>query len=215
MGTIKTQCSFKFSHYEQTLQSAIAKGYKIIKLINYKINRNKIIFLRHDVDFDLSQALKIAQIERSLGINSSFFIRMHGNYNPFSFNNYLIIKKIQSMGHEIGLHHELGFAKFTNEDESDLIIKGKFLLESIIGAPIKGISFHQPSLWNKMNLDVYSLGFEYDAYQDTFTKHVKYISDSCSRWHDGCMCQFIGKTTKLCILTHPFWWFEEVSMENY
>ena len=65
------------------------------------------IILRHDVDLDLYPAYKISQIEKQLGIKSTFFIMTScQNYNPLSATNRKLLKDIQNDGHEIGLHFD-------------------------------------------------------------------------------------------------------------
>ena len=62
---------------------------------------------RVDVDFSVKKAKRIWEIFEKLGIKGTFFIRLHApEYNPFSFENYKIIKEIQNSGHEIGYHSQ-------------------------------------------------------------------------------------------------------------
>jgi len=216
------KCDFTFRHYRYVIQKALSDGYIMSKLEDYdiNINKNKVIFLRHDVDFDISLALKLAIIEHKLGIRSTYFLRTHGSYNLFSYNDYKNIKQIMSMKHEIGLHHEGGFSILFGERDNDMIKKEKAILEIVTGITIKGIASHEAKRSN-LNLEVKDkilkkLGFVYDAYSPKFTKEVKYISDSAARWREGCMCRIINSgSPKLCILTHPFWWYEKSSVENY
>jgi hypothetical protein len=57
--------------------------------------------LRHDVDRLPKNALKVAQLENRLGIQSVYFFRMVSHvFKPE------IIKQIASLGHEIGYHYE-------------------------------------------------------------------------------------------------------------
>ena len=64
------------------------------------------IILRHDVDCSLELALKIAEIENHLGIDSTFFILFHLElYNPFSPSASKIINQILKLVHNIGLNY--------------------------------------------------------------------------------------------------------------
>ncbi|MBI2654849.1 hypothetical protein HYX06_00295 [Candidatus Woesearchaeota archaeon] len=216
------KCNFTLEHYTNTLKKALSLGYTISKLEDYpnKIKRKKIIFLRHDVDFDLKLALRMAVTEHKLGIKSTYFIRMHAPYNIFFYPNYKALRDIASMGHEIGLHHEGNFSILFNENEKDMIRREKAILEMVANTSIKGISSHESlksNLSSDVNPDILNnLVFAYDAYSPKFTKDIKYISDSAARWHEGCMCGFIAsETPKLCVLTHPFWWYEKSALENY
>lgn len=218
--TENNHCNFTFSHYENVFKNALSKGYVISKLEDYEknIKNKKIIFLRHDVDFNLILALRLAKLEHKIGIKSTFFLRIHGDYNLFSYNNYSALNQIISMGHEIALHHECGFANLFGNKEEKMINDEKKLLETITGLRIRGISLHEPARTRyKLGKEIIkNLGFSYDAYSSKFIKDIKYISDSSARWREGCMCNFIeAGVPKLCILTHPFWWYEKTPLENY
>lgn len=216
----ENSCNFTFEHYRRVFKDALVKGYVISKLKDYNdnIRKKNVIFLRHDVDFDIELALRLAKVEHELGIHSTYFVRIHANYNLFSYNNYTSLKKIINMGHEIGLHHESGFSNLFNESEIDMIRKEKVILESIANCKVKGISLHEPSrVGSKPDPKWFDkLGFEYNAYSRKFINDIKYISDSSARWREGCMCNFIkSKEPKLCILIHPFWWYNLSPLQNY
>ena len=45
---------------------------------------------------------------------------------------------------------------------------------------------------------------------------MKYISDSGARWREGDMFEWLQKNTpKLYVLTHPVWWYDKTTLENY
>ena len=61
----------------------------------------KALIMRHDVDRLPGNALKIAELEESLGVRGSYYFRV----GKQSFEEE-IIKKIAGMGHEVGYHYE-------------------------------------------------------------------------------------------------------------
>lgn len=212
------KCSHSFEHYKKSLQKAINEGYVFLKMEDHKLSKNyeKVIFLRHDIDLSVKNALFFGRIEKGLGISTTYFIRVSGKYNPLFYDNYAIIKELIDMSHEIGLHYSSDLPRITNENRIEFFQIERNILENIIKKKIKGVCIHTPNddpLISDNNLHQFSL--EYYAYSDIFTKNVKYISDSRSTWREGCMCKFIGKFPKLCILTHPFWWYHCASCENY
>lgn len=216
------ECNFTLKHYRESLELAKEKGYvfSIMKDYDKNIDNEKVIFLRHDVDISIKNALKFSEIEWRLRINATYFFRVHADYNMFSFNNYPIIKKIVESGHEIGLHYEEDLAKIYGVDKMVFLMKAKKVLESVSGSKVYGITSHEPDRCKTMknfNASVLSYaGLAYDGYSPKFIKDIKYISDSSCRWREGCMCGFIKKETpKLCILTHPFWWYDKSPLENY
>jgi len=123
------------------------------------------------------------------------------------------------MGHEIGLHIENGFTDLFNENAIKMFKRDRTILENIIDAKIQGVSTHEPSR-TKNNIitdkNLKNLGLSYQAYSPIFVKNFKYISDSGNHWREGCMCEFIKNgSPKLCILTHPIWWYDKSSLERY
>lgn len=61
----------------------------------------KVIVLRHDVDELAWNALKMAEVEHSLGIQATYFFRVVKQSNVPE-----VIKGVVAMGHEVGYHYE-------------------------------------------------------------------------------------------------------------
>ena len=79
----------------------------IIPMEDAPKSKGNFIILRHDVDLDIYPVYKLGQIEKELGIKSTFFIMTTcQNYNPLAPNNRKLINKIKNDGHEIGLHFD-------------------------------------------------------------------------------------------------------------
>lgn len=223
------KCDFTYRHYKEVIRSAKNKGYQFYTLGEYTTKKNMkspVIVMRHDIDFSIEKAYVIAKIEKKLNINSTYFVRLHSKtYNAFEFKNYLLLKEMIEMGHEIGLHYEvLDFALVTKEDPINVLKKEKIVLERMLGLKVEGIAPHRDFTGINngdikkilKNEDFKKLGVNYEAYNDKFIKDMKYISDSRGNWIERCMCKFIEDgTTKLCILTHPMYWYEKVSVLWY
>lgn len=215
----RQECSFRLSHYEYCLRSAKTKGYSFSLMKDFVNSiRERVVFLRHDVDSEPELALNFSDIEKKLGIKATYFFRVHAGDNLFSLANYRVIKRIMQDGHEIGLHAETDFASLVGEHELSVLARGKTVLEAIAGKKISGVSMHEPtrSVRPLKKSDFERLGFQYDAYDAKFMERLKYISDSSCRWREGCMCHFINsRVPRLYILTHPVWWFKQSPIENY
>jgi len=214
------------AHYKECFVQAQKRGYIFLTLENYAKHRlsldkkQKIIVMRHDIDHKLSLAENLASIESELGIQATYFVRLHASYNPHEFTQYTLLKKLMEMKHEVGFHYDAGFADLFGEKPEGFFKRDKEIFERIINKKISGVSCHEPInskgsfLISDENLADY--GLTYHAYSPIFTQDLKYISDSSARWREGCMCNFIEKDTpKLCILTHPLWWHRESPSENY
>jgi hypothetical protein len=80
----------------------VLQSHKVVTVENYLSNKfdDPCIILRHDVDRDPQNALAMAKLEYEYGIKSTYYFRY-----PYTFN-IKIMKKIFSLGHEIGYHYE-------------------------------------------------------------------------------------------------------------
>ncbi|MGQ9628970.1 MAG: hypothetical protein ACUVXI_01490 [bacterium] len=215
------QCSFKFSHYEETLERALSLGYVLTSFRDYNESLGKVMILRHDVDYGdgMRKAMNFAEIERDLGARATYFIKTHcPEYNPFEYKTYVTLRKILAMGHEIGLHFEaVDMSYITGEDEVELFLKEKDVLERILDVKIISASQHidyscysHPDYhwffdrYKREDVDIVNY-----ASEKRFVEDMKYLSDSNSVWLEGCFCKHLGKHDKFQILTHPKWWFNE------
>jgi len=93
---------FTLTTYKKFLQDLLANGYSFQFLQSFiQKPENKTIILRHDVDRKPENALVIANIEKEVGIKSSYYFRIvKESYDED------IIRQIAKMGHEIGYHYE-------------------------------------------------------------------------------------------------------------
>jgi len=212
-------CGFTHSHYKACIQYALDSGYRFLRMKD-SLNQSdddKVIIMRHDEDLSLAAAYNLAKIESDLGINSTYFVRLHAkNYNLLSQESYSTVHKLIEMGHEIGFHYELHTHPALLPREEEIFVCSKALLESILDIEIRGISYHEPARFmNEDDKRELPPGIQYEAYENRFMENYKYISDSSAHWREGCMCQHIGKKERLYILTHGFWWFDKSPAENY
>ena len=209
------ECNFTYKHFEETANLAKKLGFSFFAMHDFlaKKPRDKFIVMRHDIDLSLRHALKMAEFENKLGINSTYFIRIGKPVNPFFEENADIIRKIAELGHEIGIHYDSDI--INNHNFKQFLLDKKKKLEKVSETKVFGISLHkikksdhkkQIEKLNFIEQFLRELDLEYDAYSDIFLEKIKYISESARCWREGCMCKHIKKNTKLCILTHPIWW---------
>jgi hypothetical protein len=95
---------FTIEKYEELCESMIDSGYEIFTVKSYlqRHPASGFVILRHDVDSRPWMALKMAELESRLGINSTYYFRYTRNiFDPE------IIKQIEDRGHEIGYHYEV------------------------------------------------------------------------------------------------------------
>lgn len=204
MNKLDNQCNFSTSHYIQTL-----KNYQ--KTHNFcffdDCSSNDII-LRHDIDFSLQDALRIAKIENELGIKSTYFVLLHSElYNPLGIVSSKIISKILNLGHKIGLHYDELFFTEHNADITNAIKSEIKLLENHFNTDVNVITRHNPSIrGEKISINLPSNVV--DAMSEKFTVGRKYLSDSVQYWRENCFCTH-QNDSELQITTHPVLWTDE------
>ena len=110
---MENKFTFTFDYIENQFEEVLKNEYSIItceQFIDYKKNNSshKIVVNRVDIDLSIKKTLRLVNIFNKLNIKASFFVRLHApEYNPFSFENYRILKHIRDTGHEIGYHSEI------------------------------------------------------------------------------------------------------------
>lgn len=96
---------FSFTTYRELIEEIKRTGFKVVTLKEYfrqEQDSPAFLILRHDVDRRPENALRMALLESSSEIYSTYYFRV--NKNIF---NKEIIKKIAGLGHEIGYHYEV------------------------------------------------------------------------------------------------------------
>lgn len=207
-----SDCGFTYSHYTETLKKA-RQTHAFYTFSSFPaVPDKRYILLRHDVDAQVQKALKMAKVNHDLGISATFFIRIHGPYNPFRQFAYEAIQKIAKLDHEIGLHYEPMFYTSHGLPVEETILFEIEILNRMFNMQVKSIAPHMPSLSTAKMGDIKEK-FN-DPYLPRFFTQIKYISDSNKRWRENCMCKWIDKCDRLQIAIHPHWWNGD-SLEEY
>ena len=203
----------------------------IIKLVNSHLpildfsditeTTDKFCVLRHDIEFSIDRAYKLAKIEKDLGIVSTYTVQLRNNtYNALSEKNIDLIRKIKDLGHHIGLHQNPPIMEL--EDLGQYIMTDIQILEHFYGFEIDRFAFHRPK---KEYLESYiTLKDKINCYDKKFFQYfnekpdkldVLYLADSNHEWKYGYPLDFdFAKLDKLQLLTHPFSW-SETGGDNY
>ena len=198
---------FNLDDYKKLL-SYLLKRYDFSLIKDYKLVKDKpTFFLRHDVDFHLSDITKISRIELDLGIKSTYFILLTSQYNIFERENLKILKTIVEQGHDIGLHYDL--MEYPVEDFEKSIAQLDFevsILNRILGINVSTIVMHQPHTGVE---DIFKFESKYiHPHNEFFQNEVEYISDSCRAWRNenllNCFSENHPKIVQLNL--HPEIW---------
>jgi hypothetical protein len=181
---------FTFKMYEQYVNAIKTKYPNILLFKDFIHNHTgypSFALIRHDVDRKPKLALKMANLEKQLGIQATYYFRM----KPSSFDEK-IIKEISKMGHEIGYHYEClsdtngNLEKALNDFEKNLEKLRKV-------APIKTISMHGRPLKPYDNRDMWKadqnhkllkekFDIEGEVYLDIDYTDIAYINDTGRNW---------------------------------
>ena len=199
---------FNISNYKKLIDY-IKEAKLNFKNFKDNLNKGKNIIMRHDIDFCPERALDLAIIEKkNLFQQLTFFLINTESYNLNAFSNQIILRKIISMGHEIGLHFDASF--YSAKDDLNHACKKEIsILEKIISRKVNIISFHRPSKI-MLNMNSKLAGCNH-TYMKKFIQDIDYCSDSEGRWRFNTPFEIIEKNKNnpvftLHLLTHPIWW---------
>jgi len=170
------------------------------------------VFWRHDIDYSVHRALRLAQIEAKHQVRSTYFILLHCVfYNVFEKAIAECIRTILTLGHQLALHFDMAFYKDNAEKTLEQhIIFEKNIIESLFDTQIKAISFHNPTANGVLRHN--RIANLINTYGQTIVEHYHYCSDSNGYWRFKRLEDILTAAThdKLHILTHPAWWVPEV-----
>lgn len=149
----------------------------------------KLVVNRVDIDLSVKKAERLVDIFNALNIRATFFLRLHApEYNPFSFENYRILKKMIATGHELGYHSEVvDQAMIWNEDAADCLRRDVRIINEMFKISITGVASHG-GMTGLNNLDFWKdkkasdFGLLYEGYdkEPAFNLFQEgfYVSDS-------------------------------------
>lgn len=200
---------FTYGAYQALLKQLKEQEYSFANYHNWN-HTPCCVILRHDIDNDLSKAVKLAEVEAKEGVQSTWFALLRTDfYNPASRNILDKLHAIQDMGHEIGLHFdEKAYPVGTQGETVERILKEKDILSGILETPVTTVSMHRPSKATlEANLEIPGM---VNSYNKTFFHDFKYLSDSRCRWREPVLDIVRSREyNRLHILTHAFWYHEQ------
>ena len=200
--------NFTYTDYAALIDLLRENGYAFSSYVNYP-GRGKCVILRHDIDYSLEQAVKLARIEKDLGVRSTYFVLLSSDfYNPASSSSYRYLHEILDLGHDIGLHFDETAYSYERFGMEYFIRKEARILSDLIDVNINSFSLHRPNHFS-LETEIRIPGL-INSYGEEFFHGFKYLSDSRRRWREP-VEEIIerGEFEKLHILTHAFWYHEE------
>lgn len=174
--------------YTHLCSSLLENGFLISRVDEYlktRQKRSKVAIIRHDVDNNPGNALKMAISESKMGINTTYYFRK----TKKTFDRE-IITKIFDLGHEIGYHYET-LSKAKGDMKRAINIFERELNEFREIVPISTVCMHGSPLSKWDNLALWH-DFSYDDYNiigEPFLSidynTVDYYTDTGRRWDGG------------------------------
>lgn len=195
--------------YLDFLSQANQRGFSFVQFrdfLNARALQEPYIVLRHDIDFAPSYSLDLAQLEYDVGIRSTFFVLVDGQfYNPLQADVIRQIRQIHALGHEIGLHFAVSSAV-----DSDIGKEVAFRLEiltAIVGDTVQSFSQHDPVNAGFVRVALpRDLHPVVDATRVIQDNDLLYVSDSAMMWRRHTFHTALNENRNLCLLAHPQSW---------
>jgi len=176
---------FTTDKYKHFLEHLIKINFPIYTINDWILSKPKNgLILRHDVDRNIRQSIKIAKIASGLKIKGTFNFRVLNN----KVDEKAIIS-ISKMGHEIGYHYEdLSIAKGDISLAVELFEKNLSKLRQFCeiktatmhGRPLS--KYDNRDIWNYVDIEQFKLNGE--AYKSIDYKNLYYLTDTGRTWSE-------------------------------
>lgn len=181
----KMDMDFTLEKYELLCETISNSSYTTLTFEQYFSQENlprNIIILRHDVDRNIGNALKLADIEHKHHIFSTYYCRKTERvFKPGYF------QKIASIGHEIGYHYETLDKANGNVDEAIKVFEQElFVFREFID--IKTACMHGNPLSPWLNSNIWKnynfkdFGIIGEPYLSLDYENVFYLTDTGRTW---------------------------------
>ncbi len=205
--------------YRSILRFAVNQGFEFVDFLTYNFSEDekRKIILRHDIDYSLTLAHEMAEIDAEQQIKSTFALLLASPlYNPFTSTNIKIINEIHALGHNLVLHHHVTPGQPTEQIRDD-IIKSMQVMRAFF--PF----FQNVFVWHDLPINDMLSNIEVpgmlNAYSTRFVGKIPYISDSVLRNKPEDFLIALRNNIHLHLLLHPLIWMSEkdnmVSMVSY
>lgn len=205
---------FTYSGYEELVRKLREHGYAFCSYEDY-CRDSKCVIMRHDIDYSLEQAVRLAQLENKLEISSTYFVLLSSDfYNPASASSYKQLHQIMDLGHRVGLHFDETAYCYDQFGIDYYIKKEARILGDLTDTAIHTFSLHRP---NKRFLETeLKIDGLINSYGTEFFSGFKYLSDSRRSWREPVLDIVDSEQyQRLHILTHAFWYHDrDVSMKE-
>jgi len=207
---------YRLANYKRFLEGLQSELFDIRVIDDYiaeTLSQNKVnVFIRHDVDISLKRTLRMAEVERGLGIHSTYLFRMYAE--RYSFEEAIpIIRKLAEWGFDTGLHYET-LSKMSGDKDRALQLFEENIRDIRKIAPVNIVAAHgqrnykNREIWKDIDKDALHIKSLYDMDSDMYisdaggkrltSKKEKVLFGRVYEAKAGDVVQF---------LIHPDWWY--------
>lgn len=195
--------------YTQMLRALKGAEYSFARFAERQLGRH--VLLRHDVDYSMHRAVRIAEIEAEEEVVSTYFLMVRSRfYSLAEPDTARLVKRLLAGGHDVGLHFDGEIYETADWSAAELdraIARERHLLEALIDHPVESVTFHNPDLSNLITFKNETLGGLINGYSARLKSDYVYASDSNGYWRYEPMPNVVrGGHERLYLLTHPEWW---------
>jgi hypothetical protein len=169
------------------------------------------VIWRHDLDYSVHRALRIAEIEAEEGVRATYNFLLHSElYNLLEREVFERARRILELGHWLGLHFDAGFyGGFESEEAlAEKLAWERDVLETLFERPVTAFSLHNTDVSNSAGFDADVIAGVPSANGRTLRETHGYVSDSNGYWRFRPLGEVLasGEHDRLHVLTHPEWW---------
>jgi len=200
--------AYSLETYRSIMQLALSSGYRIAPFALPASKTERRIYLRHDVDYSLEMALRLAEVNAELGIRGTFCVLLRSQvYNLLSDRSLSVLEKMAALGQNLGLHASLPLT-LPDDGAVEARIRADFECVQYNCSLVDAVcSWHNPT---PEILDRYlaspRVGGLVNAYSASFFREIPYYSDSNMRHSVEDFMRLVGEGGSACmhLLLHPF-----------
>lgn len=209
MTDIADWSEFTETGFAAHLDALKHEGYAFIRYGEAEAGRQ--VLWRHDVDFSMHRAASLARIEAAQDVFATYFVNPRAAFYSLAEQAVAdLTRGIVALGHEVGLHFDPPIVEghvWSLAALEAAVVKERSLLESLLNAPVRVMSWHNPTLSNVLDFEADMVGGLLNAYGGSIRRRFTYASDSNGYWRFKPFSEVIGSgLPQLHLLTHPEWW---------
>ncbi|MFO1078709.1 MAG: hypothetical protein U1E73_13375 [Planctomycetota bacterium] len=201
------RCAYGLPHYRHLLERAKARYWlPLVREVARGVPDRDFLLIRHDVDITPWSALRMAELEHSLEVHTTYYYRLHAPfYNAMDGAVLDSVRAVAAMGHEVGLHYEPGFFLERGMDPVVGTRNDIRAFEELVGFRTHSIAQHQPAQGPVLA----DISPDHPcAYQPALVRDVAYFGDSGFHWREGCICTKFDRP-RVHVLIHPHSWVRD------